>query len=499
MPLKIPSRSSTSPARAALPRNERLLLLGAVAVITIVALENLAVVTAMPTVARDLTAPTWYAVPLGVPIATQLMSTAIAGPWADRFGARSPLLVGSCLLPAGLALAGLAPNMPVLVVGRALQGLGGGLLLVPLYVLVGKLVAPARRSRFFAAFSAAWVVPSLVGPWVAGVIADSLGWRWIFLGITPLFAVAALAFLTFLSQLDLEEPPAQPTKAAASGAPTEPQLPPGLRPRVDESALFARLSARRVAPAALAAGIGAGALLVLSTMLKDAGPSALALPAPARLLIAGLALGAVGIGAVRFLPAGTWTMRPVLPALVAQRGLINAGFIATEAYIPLMLTENGWSSSQAGLLLTVGSAAWAVGAFLADRLAPGRQPQLLWQGAVVMTLGVAGVAFGGMQLAPTWLLVTGWFVAGVGVGLTYPTQAVTCLARVDTAQHGKVSSALQMSEGVMNALALAGAGAAHTLLLHLGTPGQFVGVYTLCGLLTLTALVAGLRARPETR
>ena len=48
----------------------------------------------------------------------------------------------------------------------------------------------------------------------------------------------------------------------------------------------------------------------------------------------------------------------------------------------------------------------------------------------------------------------------------------------------------------MNALALAGAGAAHTLLLHLGTPGQFVGVYTLCGLLTLTALVAGLRARP---
>lgn len=494
MPLKFPSRSASPAARPALPRNERLLLLGAVAVITIVALENLAVVTAMPTVARDLAAPTWYAVPLGVPIATQLMSTAIAGPWADRFGARSPLLVGSGLLPAGLALAGLAPNMPILVAGRALQGLGGGLLIVPLYVLVGKLVAPARRSRFFAAFSAAWVVPSLVGPWVAGVIADSLGWRWIFLGITPLFVVAALAFLSFLSRLELTEE-AEDAATTATDSRRDEQLPSGLRPRAEDSALFAVLSARRVTPAAVVAGVGAGILLVLSTMLTQAEAVALPLPTWLLVLVAGLALTGVAIGAVRFLPTGTWTMRPVLPALVAQRGLINAGFIATEAYIPLMLTESGWSSSRAGLLLTVGSAAWALGAFLADRLAPGRQPQLLWQGAVVMTLGVAGVAFGGMQLAPTWLLVSGWFVAGVGVGLTYPTQAVTCLARVATAQHGKVSSALQMSEGVMNALALAGAGAAHTLLLHLGTPGQFIGVYTLCGLLTLAALAAGLRAR----
>ena len=86
----------------------------------------------------------------------------------------------------GLLVAGLATSMWVLVVARAVQGFGAGLNIVSLYVVVGRAFPAGLRPRVFSAISSGWILPSLIGPPVAGLLADHLSWRWVFLGVLPL-------------------------------------------------------------------------------------------------------------------------------------------------------------------------------------------------------------------------------------------------------------------------------------------------------------------------
>ena len=92
----------------------------------------------------------------------------------------------------GLLIAGTSVSMPVLVAGRLVQGLGGGALTVSLYVLVARIYPGALHPKIFAAFSAAWVIPSLVGPFAAGIVAQVFSWHWVFLGVVGLVIPALL-------------------------------------------------------------------------------------------------------------------------------------------------------------------------------------------------------------------------------------------------------------------------------------------------------------------
>lgn len=81
--------------------------------------------------------------------------------------------------------------MPMLAAARAVQGLGSGLFDVALYVVVGRVVPPALHPRIIAAFAAAWALPSVAGPPVAGLIVEAWGWRWVFLLAAALAVPAA--------------------------------------------------------------------------------------------------------------------------------------------------------------------------------------------------------------------------------------------------------------------------------------------------------------------
>ncbi|HHW82397.1 MAG TPA: MFS transporter, partial [Actinomycetales bacterium] len=163
---------STSPTT---PNIERVLLVGAVALITIGAFENLAVTTILPVIARDLDGFAIYALAAGLPLALQVVANAVGGLLIDAISFQRPLLFGVLTTAAGLLTAGFAPEMWVLALGRGVAGFGIGLITVSLYAAVGLVVPPERRPGFFAAFSAAWVVPSMVGPALAGILADA-GW-----------------------------------------------------------------------------------------------------------------------------------------------------------------------------------------------------------------------------------------------------------------------------------------------------------------------------------
>ena len=145
------------------PVSPRLTLAGLVLVITVVAVEAMAVATVMPTVVRHLHGLHWYGWSFTAYFLTDVIGMVDAGARCDRHGPRSSLVGGLAMFGVGLLTAGLAPDMAVFTLGRAFQGLGGGSLIVAVYVVIARAFDEERRPRVFAAMSGAWVVPASPG------------------------------------------------------------------------------------------------------------------------------------------------------------------------------------------------------------------------------------------------------------------------------------------------------------------------------------------------
>lgn len=220
---------------------------------------------------------------------------------------------------AGLVVAGTAQVMWVFILGRAVQGLGGGLVIVALYVVVGRAYPERLRPAIMAAFAASWVVPSIVGPLAAGAVTEHLGWRWVFLGI-PVLVVFPLALA--LPQI----------RRRAAGPVSEHDQ--------QSSGSFDR---RRIR---LAFGISVGAGL-FQYAAQDVRWFSL-LPAAA-----GVALLVPAV--LGLLPRGTYRAARGLPSVVLLRGVAAGSFISAESFVPLMLvTQRGLSPTLAGFSLAAG-------------------------------------------------------------------------------------------------------------------------------------------------
>jgi MFS family permease len=410
----------------------RTLTVGVILLITLIAFESLGVGTAMPAVARDLDGLGSYGWGFSAFLLAALVGMVAAGVAADRGGIVAGAGLGLVPFVAGSLVAAAAQAWPVLLCGRALQGFGEGALGAVVYVAVARGYPAAAYGRMMALLSTAWVLPSLVGPAVAGLVAEHLGWRWVFVLVLPLVPVAAALALPGLRRLDA------------------PERTPGSEEEL-----------RRMGWAvALAAGLG----------LLLAAPTAPA-PAAAALAIAGLALGAPAFA--RLLPAGTLSARRGLPAGVAARGLVALGYLGCDAFLPLALIRlHGMTLSQAGLVVSAGALSWCAGAILQGRLdrrdEGARRSARAAGGATTLFAGlvvtIAGlVAFDGTPV----MAIAGWVVAGLGVGLAYPSVGAVTLALAPAGGERSVSAALQLIEAIGVALftgaggALLGAGLEH--------------------------------------
>jgi len=411
------------PAHGLLSPALRAATVGSVALISLLAFEALAVGTAMPVAATELDGLELYALAFGAPLATSVLGMVAAGPWSDRRGPGPAIWWGLVAFVAGVLTAGAAPSMEVLVAGRTLQGAGAGAVIVALYVLVGRRYPDELHPRVFAAFSTAWVVPSLIGPPVAGLVAEHVGWRWVFLAVPLGVVPAALLLRTTLASLGV---------ATTSGG-------------------------SRRAPigwAALAAA--AAALLHLAGQRVDGTGIAMLL----------VALGGLGVALPRLLPAGTFRAKRGLPTVVALRGLFGAGFFSAEVFIPLMLVrERGLSPALAGVALTVGALSWALGSNLQARVtSPARRPLLLRTGAVSVAGAIACAALTA-TVAPTAVAVAGWTLAGFGMGISYPTLSMLSLKLAEPGRQGEASSGLQISDSMITTIALAISGSIFAALI----------------------------------
>jgi EmrB/QacA subfamily drug resistance transporter len=176
------------------PSEVHTILLSLMLTMFLAALDQTIVATALPTIGRqfhDVTNLSW------VITAYLLASTAVApvfGTLSDIYGRRAMIIAAMSLFIVGSILCAVAPNMPMLVVARGLQGLGGGGILPIVQTVISDIVTPRERGQYQAYFSGVWTAAGIGGPIIGGVFAEHLHWSMIFWINVPL-GVASLAML----------------------------------------------------------------------------------------------------------------------------------------------------------------------------------------------------------------------------------------------------------------------------------------------------------------
>ena len=412
--------------------SRRALQVGLVAVVTLVAFESLAVTTILPDVEADLGGIAWYGWVTTAFFLGTMIGIVFAGDQADRRGAGPPYVLGLVLFAVGLLIGGLAPSMPILVVGRFVQGFGAGVVPAIGYVAIGRAFSVEERPRMFAILSTAWVVPGLVGPVLAERIAEAVGWRWVFLGLLPLVAIAGVIVLPAMMRLG---------------------------PVADQTVQRVRFLRRRLVEATR---VAAGAAIVVAGLTAD------------RWLLVPAVVGgvAVALGPLsRLTPPGTLRGTSGLPAAIASRGVLTFAFFGLDAFIPFALTNGRGTSTFAGsIAVTITTVSWTAAAWIQDRwIARLGEARFIRAGFVSLAIGVSVVAVASLpDLLPFWMIHVGGALAGFGMGLAYAAHAQIALRSTAESTVGTTTASLQLSDNLGVALGTGVVGALVTFGDELG-------------------------------
>ncbi|MFB9686644.1 MFS transporter [Amycolatopsis plumensis] len=388
----------------------RLTTIALLLVVTLVAFESMGVATAMPTLVADLHGAALYSWPFTIFLVSSVVATVLSGRIGDRRGPAPALLAGPVLFAVGLVVAGTASGMPMLLLGRALQGFGSGLLLVSVSLLIALTFTDHERPVIYAANAAAWVLPAVIGPSVAGVVTVSIGWRWVFLGLVPLVVVGVLMLVVVVRRLPAHEP--------ATG---------GRRASV---------------PQAIVAALGVAALTWAAQHQSWVA----------------LGYGTVGLIALAYalrtlLPFGTLTSRPGLPTVVASRSLIAGAYAGMEAYLPLTMgAVHGYNPALAGLPLTITALGWSAASAAQGRYVDWSREASLRTGFWLVVAGLVGFGLVSQPWFPGWIAFVACAVGGAGMGIAMPAISVLLLRYSPEGERGFNTSAMQLADWVGSAL-----------------------------------------------
>lgn len=406
----------STPERPTRESGSLALAVGIVALEFAAAVSTFVASTLLPVIMPDLGARDH----LGLLVAGSTLGLFVALPLSGRavrvLGTRGVLAVGVCAYVGGLLVAATASTSWTFALGRFTGGLAGGLLAVFGVSAAIRQLDDAMRVRVVAASSAMWIAPALVGPSATLALDHLIGWR-----ATLLVPIPVVLFgRVLVARAVRDDPPNRVTDGPQPGWRTA-LVPVGV------------------------AGILFGTW-------------------PVALAGAGLAL--IGVSAI--MPSGTARLARGTPAALAALTLFALGYFGADSLITILLTSGYHTSlARAALVLSSAALAWPLASLVVARFASDTVRHVLPAlGLAVSTVGVAAVALGDLVDPVLAVALTGWTIAGAGVGLAYPVLYLRASSSTPgTSDAARLAAAVITAEsfGALLGGSLGGAISAHTL------------------------------------
>ncbi|HEX9063885.1 MAG TPA: MFS transporter [Streptosporangiaceae bacterium] len=194
-----PASAGAVPAQTELSQRQILIVMsGLLLGMLLAALDQTIVATALPTIAGDLHGLSRLSWVVTAYLLASTVCTPLWGKLGDLYGRKRFFQAAIVIFLVGSVLAGLSQTMTQLIIFRALQGVGGGGLMVGAQTIVGDVVPPRDRGRYQGFFGAVFGVTSVIGPLIGGFFVDTLSWRWVFYVNLPVGAVALIVVAAVL-------------------------------------------------------------------------------------------------------------------------------------------------------------------------------------------------------------------------------------------------------------------------------------------------------------
>ncbi|SDG42618.1 MFS transporter [Sulfitobacter delicatus] len=371
------------------------------------AADSLIVATMLPSIVAEIGGAALVSWSVSIYEIGSIVAGAAAALLTMRYGLRGPMSLSAALFGAGCALSAMSPTMTVLLVGRGLQGLGGGGLVAMCFLTIGVLFPRRYAARALAAVSTFWGISAFLGPLIGGFFVEYATWR---LGFW-FFAAQAFGLALWIALRGGIARPAAVTEMD--------RFPVTRLALLCLAVVLISLGGVRVEPLSTTLYVGAGLACLGWFLWRD-----------------NAAKGD------RLLPAAPIDPRHATGATLLMLFLLSMATVAILAYGPLlMVAVHGTSALVAGYIVAASSVGWTLTAVLVSG-APERQDRAwITAGMAMTTLAVAGFAYAVPQ-GPLWLIAVFALFEGGGFGLawTFILRRITALVAEDEVQ--RVSGAM---------------------------------------------------------
>lgn len=182
-------------------KHYKLILSGLIVSLLIVAIDSTITTTAMPKIVTSLGGLEYYVWPFTIYLTTVIISAMLSGKLTDFYGSKRVLIIALLIFMAGSVLCGFSQNMTELILFRALQGLGAGIIVTVPKKIIAEMFPPRQRGKYMGLFGIAGGISTVVGPTLGGLITDSIGWQWIFFVNVPIGMVTLSLIVPYLPEL----------------------------------------------------------------------------------------------------------------------------------------------------------------------------------------------------------------------------------------------------------------------------------------------------------
>jgi len=412
-----------------------LVLMAALMAIFMPAVESSIVATALPTIIGDLGGFDLFSWVFAVPLLTTAVTIPLYGRLADLYGRKRVFFVGTVIFLIGTTLCGFARSMVVLILFRALQGVGAGAIQLIALTIIGDIYTPSERARIQGFSSAVWGFAAVVGPALSAFLVEYVHWSVVFWVNIPVGILSIAMFALFLEErVERREH------------------------RIDY-----------LGGALLVVGIGALMLALVEAMKFDG-----------RMIAA---LVALGIGALAWLLFHeTRTAEPILPLGLWRRRVVTLanlgsfGAVATNMAVSVLLPTYvqgvmGRSPGVAGFVVGTASVSWMFASFAAGRLMIRTSYRLTAAiGGVSLMAGCAVLLIMEPSASVLWP-ATGSFLIGIGMGFCNTTFIVSIQGAVEWHERGAATGSQMFMRMIAMALGAALFGAIVNFGVHQRLPG----------------------------